>query len=474
MPSGRERIEPMAIEVLMPAMSASVRAGRLVRWLVAVGDVVRPGDVLAEIETEMATMEVEAVDGGRIARILVAAGVDLVSADTPLALLEPNGAEMRASLSGQVAASARRGRVPPLRRILASPLARKRARAIGVALEDLDGSGPGGRIIARDVEAREAEERAADTVLQSEGSARAGGRQRQTSVVAMRPLLDDDVESRSLTFAGMGHRETTYPTSQHGNEIDDVSLAQRAYAPGSYVALAHDPRRQVVCDRVAMAHAVVPQLTLDTDVRVDEMVRALDRLNLGGSGRSVLSLSVSDVLVKAMGLALRQVPEANVSFTRSAMLHHGVVDVAVGLLPNPQEASVCVEVGDDPSTHAPVIAHADLKSLSEISDELQSLRELAWAGRLDSAACFGGVSTIFDFSRSIVTGCQTLVLPPQSSALVLGARQARVHVVDGAVSVYNCARLSLSVDQRAIDPRCALRLLGAVRAFLEDPMRMLV
>lgn len=469
----------MVIEILIPAMSPNIRTGRLVRWLVAPGDVVRPGDVLAEIETQTATMEIEAVDGGRVVRILIPSGTDGVAVDTPIALIEPEGALVHpfpdtfptaaARGSGQAARDAR-----SRRRLKASPLARKRARAAGLALDELQGSGPAGRIIARDVAARQAAAGGADEFIARTGS---GGRTDAAPVAA--PVVSlhyasEDKAGRRLTHVGglLTGAPTGPPTISHG----DIALAREAYAPGSYVARSHDPRWRMMLDRLEMAHAHVPQQTLHANVRFDDLDRALQRMNVGvhTSSRRVPSLSVSDVLVKAMGLALRQVPEANVSFTRSAMLHHGGADVAVALMGEAAEDGDDWHRRLDLGIAAPVLAHADLKSLSEISQELQTLREMARSGHLDEPAVRGGVTTIYDLCGSVASGLETLVIPPQSSVLVMGAVEAKALIVDGAVSLHRCARLSLSVDQRAIDSRVAMRLLGVLKVYVEDPMRMLV
>lgn len=474
----------MAIEILMPAMSPSVRVGRLARWLVAPGDVVRPGDVLAEIETATATMEVEAVDGGRIMRILIPSGTDAVAVDTPIALIEPGGAVVHrfpAPTPASREAGARGpGRAAPdaqaRGRIKASPLARKRARAGGLPLDNLRGSGPGGRIIARDVAAHDtAAGSASDLVTQaSEGwpsdEASVGPAREAGSATAGRHLAH---VGALLAGSPIGSS-----AGSHTVLLDEAALARGAYAPGTYMARAHAPGQHTLLDRLELAHAHVPQQTLHADVRFDELARALQRLNIGvhTSPRQMPSLGVSDVLVKAMGLALRQVREANVSFTRSAMLHHGGADVAIALIGgDPAGNGEAWHAGADFGVVAPVIAHADLKSLSEISHELRSLREMAQSGHLDTAAAIqGGVTTIYDLSGSIVSGLETLVMPPQSSVLVMGAVEAKAVVVDGAVGVHPCARLSLSIDQRAIDARTAMRLLGALKAYVEDPMRMLV
>lgn len=374
-------------------------------------------------------------------------------------------------------------------RCKASPLARKRAREENIALLALEGSGPGGRIIARDV-ADYAARRAAGYVREDETLGRRGegaegldqlggyaaGRDRRvggdrTSAVALRPWHGDfdDVSD--------------YKSQQAGRD-EEAALARQVYAPGSYVARPHGSRERSLVSQLDFARRSVPQMTLHADLRLGELERSLKRMNLGlGSVKGEpLSLCVSDVLVKAMGLALRQVPEANVSYTRSANLHHEGAAVAVALVAGAVGDAHGVDDGQGdlqvahggPGLVLPVIAHADLKSLSEISREMLALRELAIDGRLPETMPPGGVTTVYDFSDTGISGCETLVRPPQSSVLVLGAVQAKPVVVDGAVVVEPVAQMSLGFDQRAYDMRVALRLIRVVTSYMEDPMRMLV
>ncbi len=374
-------------------------------------------------------------------------------------------------------------------RCKASPLARKRARAENISLFVLDGSGPGGRIIARDV-ADYAARRAAGYVRDDETAGRSGeggqrldqlgayeaGRDRRvggdrTSAVALRPWHGDfdDVSD--------------YKSEQAGQD-EEAALARQVYAPGSYVARPHGSRARSLVSQLDFARRSVPQMTLHANMRLGELERSLKRMNLGlGSVKGEpLSLRVSDVLVKAMGLALRQVPEANVSYTRSANLHHDGADVAVALVTGADgDAGGGVDGdGDLQGAHGglglvlPVIAHADLKSLSEISREMVVLRELAIDGRLPETMPPGGVTTVYDFSDTGISGCETLVRPPQSSVLVLGAMQAKPVVVDGNVVVEPVAQMTFGFDQRAYDMPVALRLMRVVTSYMEDPMRMLV
>ncbi len=360
-------------------------------------------------------------------------------------------------------------------RIKASPLARKRARAARILLHDMAGlgSGPGGRIIARDVAQFEASHEVGR--FEAFGRSTFGGGDlehdygaglRDTSVVALRPWQS-------------GHDDATSTWSLPAADEVETSLARQVYAPGSYAVQPHDSFARRAAAHLSDARRHVPQTTLRAEVRVRELHRSIERMNLGpGMGRvtAPLALTVSDVLVKAMGLALRQVAEANVSYTPEAMLHHAGADVAVAILP---DATNLLDGGEDgrrgPLDMAlPVIAHADFKSLSEISEELDALRVMAREGRLERGVMAGGVTTIFDFTHVGVNGCETLVVPPQSSVLVLGAGEDKAVLNDGTVRLEPVAQLSLGFDQRAIGMGAAMRVLAVVRSYLEDPMRMLV
>ncbi len=430
-------------------------------------------------ETAATTMNAEVVESGRT-------GCELAAA--PRAILQTAPVEGDMTETGTKRGQDRCGRRDL--RPKASPLARRRARAAGISLLVLTGSGPGGRILARDVAEYAAQvqadgftatvaagahsERAYDSEQhecheQAQLSGRRG--EDRSSLVAFRPWLGHIGAERGSGTPAAGHDEA-------------AALAREIYAPGSYVTRAHGVRDLAVANHLDLTVRSVPQMTLHAEVRLGELEQSLKRMNVGvGSvhGEPLL-LTVSDVLVKAMGLALRQVPQANVSYTRAAMLHHGGADVAVGLLGGDDIVAGRYDggpedfrgVGARRGLVLPVIMHADLKPLSEISRELQSLRRLTDEGRLQGGMPNGGVTTVYDFSDSGINGCEILVMPPQSSALVLGVVQAKAIIVDGAVMAEPVAQMSLSFDLRAFDMQVALRLMRVVSAYMEDPMRMLV
>lgn len=330
-------------------------------------------------------------------------------------------------------------------RIKASPLARKRARQLGVGLGGVAGSGPGGRIIARDVAAAAQDSRKAHSVPTASAVER-------SAAVLLQPAVGPERAWRSI---------------EHDEAAGEIALIESTYGPGSYVAIAHDDHARARAKQAHAAH-LVPQQSLHADVRLDDVERALHRLNGGPlPGREgALQLTVRDLLVKAMGLALRQVQEANVSYTSAAMFAHRSVVVAVLSAPHAGQVGGYGRL---------VVTHADLKSLSEISAELCASQDAARSTFADTGAMAGGVTTVVDFSGSPVVASQIAVQPPQSSVLVLGRAEPRaVAGADGAIEFVHVARLSLGFDTRSIDLATAVRLLSQVAVYLDDPMRMLV
>ncbi|MCB1513316.1 MAG: 2-oxo acid dehydrogenase subunit E2 [Hyphomicrobiaceae bacterium] len=346
-----------------------------------------------------------------------------------------------------------RRQAPAGERIKASPLARKRARQAGLSLSALAGSGPDGRIIARDIEAASEARQAVAASAEVESG-------RAADMVALQPV--------------QAPRSWPLPHAE-SEAAGEMALIEATYERGSYVAIVHEEQGRLRAAQAMAGHAI-PQHSVHTDVRLDDLYRALERMNAGpaSAGARVLRLTVTDLLVKAMGLALHQVSAANVSYTRSAMLAHRRVDVAVLHVAQGEfvQGSGSPSGGsEEAGEERRVVDDADLKSLSEISAELAAD---ARAGSL-AAVIGGGVTTIVDLSQSGVSACDISVMPPQSSVLVLG-RAERRPVVDaaGAITSAHIARLSLRVDARAITTGVATHLLTRVGTYLEDPMRMLV
>ena len=397
----------MPIHILMPALSPAMTTGTLARWQVAPGDPVRAGDVIAEIETETATMEIEAVDEGVIQAILVAEGTEGVQVGAPIAVLSAGNA-------WPVPAAA--GRPAPGGRIIASPLARRLAREQGVDLSVLAGSGPRGRIVKRDVV------RAAAT--------RPEAAPETTDLVAAKPAA-----GLILARAGSGSSET----------------------------VPHDSSRRALADRLADAARTVPHLRLAVDCRVDQLEAARVRLNALAprTGARAYRLTITDILVKAMALALQQVPAANVTWHEEGLVRHRASDIGV---------TVAVDGG----SVTPLIRHAELKSLSEISHELADLAARARSGRLAAHETAAGTTSITNLGMHGIARVEAVIEPPQSTILAVGMAERRAVVHGDTLGIATMMSCTLACDQRIVDGVTGAALLAAFKALVEEPVRMLL
>jgi pyruvate dehydrogenase E2 component (dihydrolipoamide acetyltransferase) len=463
----------MPIQVLMPALSPTMRSGRLARWLVAAGDRVAPGDVMAEIETDTATMEVEAVDAGRVERLLVAAGTDGVAVDTPIATIlgddeAGEGADIAAPGSGLEAAPSvhvNAGAAPSLDgrrrsaadrgRICASPLARRLAAEAGYDLAEIAGSGPEGRIVKRDVLAfvpRAAPRREREPVR---------AERRQPDAPRAASAFPAASPSRDLAAPSVGYlRPADRPDEPRVPSDADI---RRLYEHGSFDVIPHDQMRLVIAERLTLSKATVPHFYLRIDCRLDEVQRARKRMNGGPAvrGGEPLALTINDFVIKALALALQQVPAANVTWTGAAMLRHHSSDVGV---------AVAIEGG----LMTPVIRRAESKSLSEISAEMRELADRARRRRLAPHEYQGGATAISNLGMHGIREFAAVINPPQATILAVGAAEQRPVVVDGKLDVATLASCTLSCDHRAVDGAVGAELLAAFKALIEDPLRMLV
>ncbi len=471
----------MPIHVLMPALSPRMETGKLTRWLVAAGDRVEPGDVIAEVETATATMEVEAVDAGHIGEILVAAGSEDVAVDTPIATIvarapakvvadaEPNRTGRGGMAPARSAASEAGQSRRASGRVRASPLARRLAREARLDLAAIAGSGPEGRIIKRDIVAWRARA-AASTHSVAAGNQTSGGMATGKPAKALGgpslPLAKGATRSLA-TLEPTSLRPAAGPATRAmakdvAADFTDAAI-RRLYDPASYEAVPHDAMRRAIASRLQYAKSTVPHFYLRVDCRMEEVQRARARMNGGPSNRGggTLALTVTDFLVKALALALQQVPDANVTWTEEAMLRHKSSDVGV---------AVAVEGG----LVTPVIRHAELKSLSEISDELAALAERARRRRLAPHEYQGGATAISNLGMMGVRDFDAVINPPHATILAVGAAEQRPVVVDGRIEVGTVMSCSLSCDHRAVDGATGADLLTAFKALIEDPLRMLV
>jgi pyruvate dehydrogenase E2 component (dihydrolipoamide acetyltransferase) len=415
-------------DILMPALSPTMEEGILAKWLVKVGDSVRSGDLIAEIETDKATMEVEAVDEGIVEALLVAEGTEGVKVNTPIA-----------RLSGSATASPPPAPVAPVAaiiapapvsqeapktlvktegspRIFASPLARRLAAERGLDLASLKGSGPHGRIIRADVEA-------------------AG--------VAPRPALSAAPPVASV------------PASTPAS-----SLAQLGYPADSYTLVPLDGMRRTVARRLTESARDIPHFPLTVDVEIDALLAARTRINGLLEPRGI-KVSVNDLVIKAAALALKQVPEANASFTPEGIALH-------------RHADISMAVAVDGGLITPIIRRAEQKGLAEIALEAKDLAERARTRKLKPEEFQGGTFSISNLGMFGIRQFGSIINPPQGAILSVGAGEARAVVRDGQVIIRTLMTVTLTCDHRVIDGAIGARWLAAFRALIEDPITMIV
>ncbi|HEX5957820.1 MAG TPA: pyruvate dehydrogenase complex dihydrolipoamide acetyltransferase [Hyphomicrobiaceae bacterium] len=445
----------MATEILMPALSPTMEEGKLARWLIKEGQDVKAGDVIAEIETDKATMEVEAVDEGKVGKLLVPEGTEGVRVNTPIAVLIGEGESPAPTAPSTAGAPATSPKAPPAAapakpearpqasaaaspvastaparkgqngsRILASPLARRLAHEAGLDLAALAGSGPHGRIVKSDVEA----------------AAKSGAAPRSGTAMVQRP----------------GTAATPPPVM-----ADAQVLA--LYEKSSYEIVPHDNMRKTIAQRLTLSKQTTPHFRLTVDCRIDELLKARERMNAAApkDGPRAYKLSVNDFVIKALALALAQVPTANVTWTEAGTLRHKYSDIGV---------AVAIEGG----LFTPIIRHAELKSLSEISNEMRDLAERARKRRLAPHEYQGGTTSISNLGMYGIKSFDAVINPPHATILAVGTGEKRAIVVGDTVAVATLMTCTLSCDHRVVDGAIGAELLTAFKALIEDPVRMLV
>ena len=413
-------------DILMPALSPTMEEGILAKWLVKVGDSVRSGDLIAEIETDKATMEVEAVDEGVIEALLVAEGTEGVKVNTPIARLSGEGspvvtvpAPSPVSASAPVVTSpaspVEKAVIPKgSQRILASPLARRLAAERGLDLAALTGSGPHGRIIRVDVEA----------AATAPGPAKVAS---PSPVPAPAPA---------------------------------ASLAQLGYPEDSYTLVPLDGMRRTVARRLTESARDIPHFPLTIDVEIDALLAARSRINSLLEPRGV-KVSVNDLVIKAAALALKQVPEANASFTPEGIALH-------------RHADISMAVAVDGGLITPIIRKAEQKGLAEIALEAKDLAERARNRKLKPEEFQGGTFSISNLGMFGIRQFGSIINPPQGAILSVGAGEARAVVRDGQVVIRTLMTVTLTCDHRVIDGAIGARWLAAFRALIEEPVTMIV
>ncbi|KQP31651.1 branched-chain alpha-keto acid dehydrogenase subunit E2 [Methylobacterium sp. Leaf104] len=470
----------MPINVLMPALSPTMEKGNLAKWLKKEGDAVKSGDVLAEIETDKATMEVEAIDEGVLAKILVAEGtadvpvndlIAIIAADgeDPASVQAPGGGEApkadakaeapsenatpgggtmsyarvneapdgAKSAGGQGAAPRSAAPAAEAGRIFASPLARRIAKQEGVDLAAVTGSGPRGRVIERDVR-----------------TALAAGTGKAAPATAPKPA-----EAPQVAPAQAAPAKAAAPA---GLTTDQV---RGFYAKDSFEEVPLDGMRKTIAKRLTEAMQVAPHFYLTVDCELDALMALREQLNKSAGttkdGKPLFKLSVNDFVIKAMGLALMRVPTANAVWAEDRILRFN-------------NAEVGVAVAIDGGLFTPVIRRADQKTLSTISNEMKDFAARARAKKLKPEEYQGGVTSVSNLGMFGIKHFTAVINPPQSSILAVGAGEKRIVVRDGAPAVAQVMTATLSCDHRVLDGALGAELISAFKALIENPMGMLV
>ena len=449
----------MPINILMPALSPTMEKGNLAKWLKKEGDKIKSGDVIAEIETDKATMEVEAVDEGILAKIVVEAGSQDVPVNALIGIIAAEGEDVKAAASGgrdsggapaaaapapvaaapvaaPAAASTGGGHVvgnPAMAaaptsggsRVFASPLAKRIAKEAGINLAAVAGSGPHGRIVMADVEA-----------------AKAGG----------------GAKIIPLPTASRRARTRAMPAGPSADAI------KKLFADGSYEEVPHDGMRKTIARRLLGIKATVPHFYLTIDCELDALLALREQINKAApvkDGKPAYKLSVNDMVIKAMAMSLKAVPEANVSWTDNTMLKHNHADVGV---------AVSIPGG----LITPIIRAAETKTLSAISNEMKDFAARAKAKKLKPEEYQGGTTAVSNLGMFGVKDFAAIVNPPHATILAVGAGEQRAVVKGGQLAVATVMSVTLSTDHRAVDGALGAELMAAFRGFIENPMGMLV
>ena len=465
----------MPINILMPALSPTMEKGNLARWLKKEGETVKPGDVIAEIETDKATMEVEAAEEGVLAKIMVPEGTSDVPVNQLIAVLAGEGEDLAKVADAKPAETTSRpsqaasrapeqppapaagspapaqppraeakpaapsSQPPPTRtdqqaplsgranggeRIFSSPLARRLAREAGIDLSRVAGSGPHGRVIARDIEL-----------------ARSG----KLTPAAPPPAV-----------AQAAPRET--------QPLPDAKIRE-LFEPGSYELAPHDSMRKIIAQRLSQSKLTIPHFYMSVDCTLDQLLAARERINAAApkdkDGKPAFRLSVNDFIIKALALALQKVPDANVTWTEAGMLKHKHSDIGV---------AVAISGG----LITPVVRKAELKSLSAISTEMKDLAARGRARRLKPEEYQGGTTAISNLGMYGVKEFAAVINPPHATILAIGSSEQRAVVRDGGLAVATQITMTLSTDHRAVDGALGAELLTVLKGLLETPVMMLV
>jgi pyruvate dehydrogenase E2 component (dihydrolipoamide acetyltransferase) len=456
----------MPTNILMPALSPTMEKGNLAKWLKKEGDKVKSGDVIAEIETDKATMEVEAVDEGTLAKIVVPEGTQDVPVNDVIAVLANEGEDVKSAGAGATKPAA--SSAPPAKaeeapasgkptpapaaaapaakaaapapttpapqasapapqtnghgRIFSSPLARRLAKEAGIELTRVNGSGPHGRIIARDVE-----EAKSGKGLKAPAQAPAGA-----------PVIAPSMSDKQI---------------------------RALFEDGSYEVIPHDGMRRTIAQRLTASVQNVPHFYLTMECNIDLLVQAREQINAAApkdkEGKPAYKLSVNDFVIKALALALQRVPNANVSWTEGGMLKHKHSDVGV---------AVAMPGG----LITPIIRKAETKPVSVISAEMKDFAARARARKLKPEEYQGGTTAVSNLGMYGIKEFTAVINPPHATILAVGASEERPIVKGGKIEVAQMMSVTLSCDHRAVDGALGAELLGAFKKLIENPVMMVV
>jgi pyruvate dehydrogenase E2 component (dihydrolipoamide acetyltransferase) len=467
----------MPINILMPALSPTMEKGNLAKWLKKEGDKVKSGDVIAEIETDKATMEVEAVDEGTIAKIVVPEGTQDVAVNDVIAVLASDGEDVKAAGAAATGAPPKTEAKPEAKvetkaeaakpeassfetpaarapqdegkspspaprpeegakapvskgekqsnghaRIFSSPLARRLAKEAGIELARITGSGPHGRVIARDVEeARSGKGLKAPAVAPS-------------GAPAMAPSMSDQ---------------------------QILAL----FEPGSYEVIPHDGMRRTIAQRLTASVQTIPHFYLTMDCDIGKLLAAREEINAAApkdkEKKPAYKLSVNDFVIKAMAIALQRIPACNVSWTEGGMLRHRHSDIGV---------AVAMPGG----LITPIIRKAETKSLSTISGEMKDFAARARARKLKPEEYQGGTTAVSNLGMYGIKDFTAVINPPHATILAVGTSEERAVVRNGKIEAAHIMSVTLSCDHRAIDGALGAELIGAFKILIENPVMMMV
>ena len=453
----------MPTNILMPALSPTMEKGNLARWLKKEGDKIKSGDVIAEIETDKATMEYEAVDDGTLAKIVVPEGTQDVAVNSVIAVLAGEGEDVKAAAGAArsapqaapkapqqaaakppavapkpaaekpapvVAQSAPRASPTPApaqlsrgeNRIFSSPLARRLAKEANIDLNRVQGSGPHGRVIARDIDQAKS-----GKGLRAPAGAPAGA-------AAIAPAMSD-AQIRSL------------------------------YEEGSYELVPHDGMRRTIAQRLTASVQTIPHFYETMDCDIGRLMSAREEINAAApknkDGKPAYKLSVNDFVIKALALALQRIPDANVSWTEAGMLKHKHSDIGVAVaLPG--------------GLITPIVRNAESKSLSTISNEMRDLAVRARERKLKPHEYQGGTSSVSNLGMYGIKDFTAVINPPQSTILAVGVGEERAVVRNGKIEAATIMSVTLSCDHRAVDGALGAELIGAFKMLIENPVMMVV